>query len=330
MTRNSHLRRKANHRWFQLEELRQWRKRVQSKYRDATVEAIIADYPDLLKSTVPGHTVTDPSDRAHVIRLGRTGIQSEQKNETAHAMRKRIKLLNQRDAFEHNLDFLLHKKPLRRITVDDLVAEAGKPRYALYKAFKSGLPGVHCYWATKQLEALATTIQPLITIELATHTETRAVLELWVRAFSGFMLDRPHGRLPLFPYLAHELDDYGASLTARLKQSQQGSKEHKQASELLDESVELAADLHRAGARLVHTLVPIFAASSAAGRSQIALTLWGEESVDSLYWNLALSFWQLVSTSVFSVGLLEAEFESEKHRDFTFEVWYRGVLKKGT
>lgn len=321
------------HAWFSLPAIRDWRNLVHEKRRQRAIESARTQEPAQQQrrgSRAP--------NRKYLIQVGRSGVRVPPPLKNG-AQRSRRTILDERLSLSDALDRLLLTAPLNQITIVDLLKEANKPRATFYDAFASGMPGVHCFWATRQIELLTARIDE--TLSLQSRARPERVLTDWADCVSRFIAERPLGRLSVFPLITYELDQTGSDIIARLNDTiesltkrrfpplerRKRKKKRAQLALIRDEYAELAADLCDAEARLVNTLVPFFEGVIDPDHLVAAKRAWSVDGTHSILWNLSLSLWHSVLASMCAVGLPEAEV-GDKHTAFLLHVWSRGVFKE--
>jgi AcrR family transcriptional regulator len=307
-------------RWFGRPEVREWRNRVRAAYTANSLRYIRSKRPDLVAS---GRI------RREVERVGRQGLELQLDEERfgARTLKHLIGVAKNREAIGRALDELLMEKPFRRITLTELRARSRKHTASFYGAFKSGVLGAYCHWATGQLDQVVELSRKQIKEDLEADRDVKDILRRWSEMVKGFVLERPHGRLSMVQFLLYEIDSIGASLIADTRGKH--DVEVQRQNETIDEFVFLAAAFHRAGARLIHQLKLVFAESHDVfvSRNQPPPTSRDRDTAD---WNLAVSFWLTGLTSLLAVGLMEAEDEGKHLGPFVFESWFYGNIAVGS
>jgi len=318
--RNPH--RASTHHWFADPTVEGWRHQLHAAYRSRTHQYLVRFAPHavlLRRSDARKYTQA-------MLLHGRAGHELDfvSAAPSTVSQRRRGNIEQTRVRFSEALDVLMRTKSWRSVTVAELVRAAGRPRYAFYGSFASGLNGTFCFWASTQLDLLTVQLRTLVATA-AEERRSRALVKAWAEAYAQFVLERPFGRLSIHHFLAHEIDVIGVGLfmereTATVKQRRE------QLDLALQEFAELAAALHRSAARLISTAMPIIEVATTE-RSRLARE-WRKEGAQSVLWNMALSFWLTTSAGISCLGFLEAEREAEKHRNLVTEIWLRAAMSQ--
>lgn len=316
--------------WFRLPEVVEWRRRLIRSYTESTIRYLKAREPELIGkgdiSRLPKAAKKAALDV--VVRSGRAGLRLNAGEEplTTYARKRQSKVRHERSQFSKALTSLLERKSFRAITVMDVLRVSQKSRFAFYSVFRSGLHGAFCYWASKELDELASMTHQLFAGATQQGVTPVTILRQWVETVSQFIMARPYGRLQLVNFLVYEIDSVGSALVSRLEELEIGSADRKHQDEIIEEFAELAADFHRSAARIIHELESFFMDPrfNLASRSKAARELWTDR--ESAAWGMAVSFWKTLFTSFSAIGMIEAEWDVKIHRTLVVDAWYRSVV----
>lgn len=312
--------------WLDLPYVHEWRQQLRQRYIEGTKHSLLTHRPSLFG--VSGRRPSDTTYRRELILWGRAGVPARSPAVATRDAKRLFGLQRRRQSLCAALDKLVTDRPLAVITVDDVLKTATTSRASFYGSYRSGLPGLRCTWVTQELDALTQRTKDRID-SLRKRRGPRFILLDWTERVSAFLLERPFGRLSINSFLTHEIDGIGAAAVARLHQPNISASERARRESAVSEFVQLAADCHRAGARLIHQVQSVFEMRGAAALvdTPLAKRLWGERRhrKSSVTWNLAVSLWQAAFSSVHSLGFLEAEHVADQHRRFMFYTWFKGV-----
>lgn len=308
--------------------VRAWRERLRDAYGATTLAYLEVKRPEIhrayrqLSQTRP--TLAGKRVVAEVIRYGRAGVQLSPEEESKIPEKtERSNLQRKRDHFSTALDRLFTEKLLAEIKVSDVLAAAGTSSYAFYSVFRSGIPGAFCHWARGHLDVFAKDSRELIARGRRERWSLKEILNEWVTRFATFVDEIPNGRRPMLAFLLYEIDNVGAGLVTKLPETRRHQQEYEERRAVVGEFAQIAADLHRAGARVLHELQQVFLDAPESARFRLARRLW--KGPESVAWNLSMSLWQITSVSLIARGLIEAEQQDVNHRSLLFEVWCRAV-----
>jgi hypothetical protein len=305
--------------WFSQKEVITWRKLLVNEYKRATKRYIEVKSPDVLKRE-------RSALRAEMIKIGRCGLELTLEEERGHGSMKRLlRVRENRARVSAALDGFLHSKPWRDVRLKDVRDRAGLHITPFYRAFHSGLPGIYSWWATKELEDLVARTRAHAAESDRLQRRGLEILRTWSDLATAFVMEKPHGRLPLIAFIVYEIDSIGASMVAKAS-PYQGADLHDRY-QAIHEFAGLAAGLHRAGARLIHELRAIIERDwdQLGGLRADSEALWPDRQ--DATWNAAVAFWQANLTNLFAVGVLEAESEVKRLREFSFNSWAKGAAR---
>lgn len=319
----------ARHNWFRLPLVSEWRHRLLQQYKSRTREYVLVKRPDI---AWPENESLMRNARDAILRIGRAGLRLEAIDQPSLRIRRTQRRIERRRApFLDALDRILSRRSFRLVTVGEVLKEAHRSRYAFYSAFHSGLHGLYCSWVIAELDRLTRQTQRQIVEALRTRKSPQKILSEWADLVLKFVVEKPYGRIPINGFVTHEIDSIGCALLEHRGTVPENSEWYRQRDVALAEFADLAAECHRAGARLIYQLQQVFRVRRFALHPQAASVQhrWRRYGRDFVAWHMAASFWQMAFTSLNSLGFLEAERVSEEHRTLIVDAWLRGVASSG-
>ncbi len=202
------------------------------------------------------------------------------------------------------------------------MTRASSTNHSFYLTFPSGVDGLFCYWAAGELDVLTQSIGLWFDVGARERHSVRAALQRWVDHVAKFMREKPNGRILIPSFLMHELDNVGVAKVEELGDTASGTPAHRSRTSALKDLTQHAAAFHRAGARSIYQLQLLF--EKARWDQSRHLERWWPAS-EQRSWNLALSFWQTMMNSQYSLGVMDAEREARNNRRLLLDIWYSGA-----